>query len=353
MYRTKIKVVLSVVWIVLSLSACHREQPFSQTFLQFGTLINVTLYTSSPHLAMDAFAQIDSYLSKRHTDWHSWLEGDLYHFNQALAHNPGQWVDIPPSLTLLIDQSQHYFQRSNGRFNPALGKLVAAWGFHQNSQPDTALISTIQQSIPRMDQLIINAGRAKSENPHLQLDFGGIAKGLAVAEIRSLLEENNIHNFIVNAGGDLTTSGHKPGQPWRIAIENPFKEGIIATLELSGQHAVFTSGNYRRQFKDKGQPMRHHIIDPLSGQPSKFISSATVLHDDPVRADAAATALMLTQPQNLSTVATRMGVHDFLVITNNGDVLYSPSFVDQLQWAEGNQLNRHQINTSGIHPNPE
>jgi thiamine biosynthesis lipoprotein len=341
MHRAKAGLALTSLLGLLLLQACQRDPLFSQTFLQFGTLIEVSLVTQDRSLAFDAFDAIGNLLEQRHFDWHGWLEGDLSRFNRDLQKNSNKGIEVPATLQRLITDSRTYYQLSGGRFNPALGKLIAAWGFHQESQTDPQLIAEIQQTIPGMDDLVLQDGRAFSHNPYLQLDFGGIAKGLAIEQISALLRQKNLKNFIINAGGDVFTHGSKSGQPWRIALENPFQPGVVASIELRGEQAVFTSGNYRRFFQDDGQPLRHHIIDPLTGAPSTNISSATVVTDDPVQADAAATALMLTSPTQVAQVAQRMGIDKFLIITGNHDAYCSPRLQQQLLWQTDHGLNIH------------
>jgi thiamine biosynthesis lipoprotein len=346
MYRTQARLTLFSL-LALLLAACQHLATYKQSYLQFGTLIEVTVVSSQRKRVLAAFDAIDQLLERRHSDWHGWLDGDLSRFNLALQGNPADGVTVPPSLRRLIAESRIYYRLSGQRFNPALGKLIAAWGFHDNSRTDPQTIQQIQQSIPGMDDLVIENNRARSLNPHLQLDFGGIAKGLAIEEIAALLQQEQLNNFIVNAGGDVFARGSKSGAAWRIAVEDPFAEGIIASIELQPGQAVFTSGNYRRWFQDEGKPRRHHIIDPRSGAPSEYISSATVLHADPVRADAAATSLMLTHPDDIAQVAHSLGIEQFVVITEDRRAYCSKPLCAHLKWLQDDRLEVELLGVAG------
>ena len=162
-----------------------------------------------------------------------------------------------------------------------------------------------------MDDLQINANRAVTDNPWLQVDLGGIAKGLAIRNI-TLLRNNGINNFVVNAGGDLQVAGSRFGRPWRTGIRHSFALGSLPVLSQQGDHSLFTSGNYERRY-EKGDQSLHHIIDPKTGTPSLRVSSATVLAEDPILADVAATVLMVDGLQQPQALMKRLGVSNYLI----------------------------------------
>jgi thiamine biosynthesis lipoprotein len=181
-----------------------------------------------------------------------------------------------------------------------------------------------------MRDLVFDGNRVISSNPHLQIDLGGIAKGYAIGLIADFLDTNDIEHYIVNAGGDMKIAGNRFGRPWRLGIQNPFAPGVVASLKLEGSHSLFTSGNYHRQYWRRGQ-RTHHIIDPRSGESSIGQSSATVLLRDPVRADVAATVLMIDGLRKTADLALSLGVDDFLIVSESQEILVSRSFFDKLE----------------------
>ena len=355
MHRSKTRwlIAAGVLWLLLWLSACQPQQRYQQSFLQFGTLIDITLVSASEARAQQTFERIETLLKQRHRQWHGWQDGELKRLNDALAS--GKTVEIPPVLRELIIDSKKYYRLTGERFNPALGKLIAAWGFHASSKPDLALIQTIQHKLPGMNDLIIEGNQARSTNRHLQLDFGAIAKGLAIRQIATLIRQQGINRFIINAGGDIYADAGS-GQPgWRIAIENPFfAQGharVIGGITLQHPTSIFTSGNYRRFVVDENGQKRHHIIDPKTGAPSRSISAVTVISDDPVLADVAATTLMLTPLPELAAMAKALGIADYLIITEQHEAWLSVTMNERIEWIENSALTPHIIKTSGEQPN--
>ncbi len=341
MYRTKVKLRLIQFFLLIALissTACQTERNHSQQFLQFGTLIDITLASTTEEKANSSFAEIEALLVKRHSDWHGWEDGSLTRFNKALHESPDKGIPVPENLHRLIQDSKKYYQISGGLFNPALGKLIGAWGFHGHAESDLPLINEIKKNIPGMDDLQIRNQLAYSNNPHLQLDFGGIAKGLAIQEIQQLLEGKDIENFIINAGGDILAAGQNGNRNWRVAIQDPFKEDVIGTIELAPSQSIFTSGNYRRFHNQPDHKKRHHIINPKTGEPSLYISSATVISNDPILADAAATTLMLGAKDQIKDLALALGIQQYMVITEQSEVIISQSMYDKLVWHEQQQF---------------
>ena len=316
---------------VALIAGCERQPHLvEQRILQFGTVIDITLIHEDRAKSEQTLIEIERQLSAYRQSWHAWEDSDLTRFNQALS-SPRP-VTIPASLLDLIVLSQQYYLKSNRLFNPALGKLIAAYGFHGKSDPDEALIKLIQQDLPTMLDLEIQDQLAINRNAHLQLDFGGIAKGYAVGLTANYLEQQGFEHYLINAGGDLITSGNKLGEPWSIGVQNPFDPGAIASIDLTGKLALFTSGNYVRFYR-KGDKIVHHIIDPRSGKPSGQISSATVMASDPVLADVAATTLMIGGLDNHRSLARSLGIEDYMIVNENQKVTISRSMAAKIKLA--------------------
>ena len=316
------------ILLALALGACERRQHLvEQHLLEFGTLIEITLIIDDLSRAESLLGEIERRLRRYRRQWHAWEDSDLTRFNAALRRD-GR-APISASLDRLLLLCDEYYEASGGLFNPALGRLIGAYGFH-GADSDEAAIAEIKRNLPTMRDLHIDNGLASSRNPLLQIDLGGIAKGYAIGLVADYLEANAVTNYIVNAGGDMKIAGNRFGRPWRLGIQNPFAPGVIASVELEGSYSLFTSGNYHRQYRHGGG-QRHHIIDPRSGESSRGQSSATVLVEDPVRADVAATVLMIDGLRKSRELALSLAVDDFLVISESRQMLLSRSFADKLE----------------------
>ena len=178
MYRATTPRLISLFLLILIVSGCERRQHLvEQQLLEFGTIIKITMITNDLTRAEQLLTEIERRLRFQRNQWHAWEDSDLPRFNLALKQ--GSATEVPTSLARLLQLSRHYHDATGGLFNPALGKLVAAHGFH-GSKPDREMIAEIKLDIPGMQDLRIESNSAVSNNPHLQIDLGGIAKGYAV-----------------------------------------------------------------------------------------------------------------------------------------------------------------------------
>jgi len=311
-----------IALLLLLLAGCGRTGEFQAQLYVFGTAVDITLHDVPEAKAEQAIRRINADFRRWHHEWHAWEPGPLTAVNAALAE--GRPAEALPSLIPLIEQSKRLYRQSEGLFNPAIGRLLRLWGFQANEPPggpppDAAAIAELVARDPGMDDIHLRGGRIIATNPAVQLDFGAFAKGYAVDRAIETLREMGIENAIINAGGDLRAIGRKGNRPWRIGIRHPQGEGVMASLEISGDESVYTSGNYER-FREHAGVHYMHILDPRTGWPVEGITSVTVLHSNGAVADAAATALVVAGAEAWRRIARGMGIEAAMLVEENGTV---------------------------------
>ncbi|WP_410346546.1 FAD:protein FMN transferase [Thioalkalivibrio sp.] len=325
------------VFLALLLSACGRDGPDTDrlTFQALGTLVDVTLHPADTHDLTGIESALRDELDAMHAAWHAWEPGPLGRTNRLLEQ--GVEFDAPASVLPLIERARELERLTDGLFNPALGRLVSAWGFHQDEPsgppPSEETLATMLADPPRVADIERDGMRLRGGHPELQLDFGGLAKGLAVARSLELLTELGVEHAIVNAGGDLMTLGEPAGRPWRIGVRDPRGTEVLAAISLGPGEALFSSGDYERGYEWESRRI-HHVIDPRTGRPSQGIASATVLHGDPALADAAATTLMIAGPQQWPAYARRLGVDHALLVLADGSVELTPAMEGRVDFRQ-------------------
>lgn len=325
---------LAVVILVLAVAGCGRGADTREySFFAFGTLVELTVIGAERDTAEAARALAAERLETWHHQWHAWQPGPLETLNDALA--AGEPAPIPETLAGLIPRAAALARASGGRFDPAIGRLIGLWGFHADElptgppPPDGAVRNLVRRG-PSMDDLVRSGGTVRSTNPAVQLDFGAFAKGMALRRLSAELADLGIHNFLINAGGDLVAAGTHGERPWRIGIRDPRGTGVLASLEPRDGEAVFTSGDYERFYRWEGKRY-HHIIDPRTGRPARGVRSVTVIHGDAALADAAATALFVAGPASWPGVADAMGIQFVLLVDDQGTVHMTPAMRDRVR----------------------
>lgn len=325
-------------WALFGMVGCGAPAPgtHEHQLFAFGTLVELTFYGISEQQAREAAQLVDAMYQRQHQDWHAWQRGHLRELNEAIAQN--QPIRTDPSVLELIQLGQHLERISHGMFNPAIGNLLNIWGFQkdeaaQGPPPSAEAINSWLSLSPSTLDLELDGLEVRSDNAAVRLDFGGFAKGYSVGKAVQLLEDRGIHNLIVNAGGDLCIRGKRGRRPWRIGIRDPRGSGVLASIELQGAACVFTSGDYQRYFEFDGKRY-HHIIDPGTGYPAQQTRSVSVIADDPMLADAAATALFVAGPGRWKKIAMSMGVDEVLLLDDADTAYVTPGLARRLTYVQ-------------------
>ena len=330
---------LCILLLLLAASGCDepKDPAFHDQFFAFGTLIDVSLYGVEPQFAESISKEIEQDFMDMHASWHAWQPSVLSSLNEQLsAPEP---TAIEPSILPLLKEAGRLSQSSSGLFNPVIGKLIALWGFHDNALPvgtlpDSTAIKELLEQAPAVTDITIGDTLISSVNPSVAYDFGGFAKGYAIDRAIDHLRKSNIQNAIINAGGDLRAIGQHGDRPWRIGIRHPRENTILASIEVSGDASVFTSGDYERFFEVDGKRY-HHIIDPRTGYPASSTTSVTVIHSDAATADAAATALFVAGPDQWLSTARNMRIRYVMLIDKQGTIHINPAMQSRIHFEPG------------------
>ena len=327
-----------LLFLSLMLGGCFQDNapltPTKSQIVVFGTYVDITVYTDNAEQAVKAIQQVEQRFQQFHHEWHAWESGGIVSkINQAIAKK--QPIAVSKSIKAFILKSQTLSAQSDYLFDPAIGQLVALWGFHgeqwQGPPPSDNAIKNWLKTRPTIADISFKGQKLISTNPNVKLDFGGNAKGLALDIAMQQLRKAGIENAIVNIGGDMRVIGSKNGQAWRVGIQNPSTPSqAIAMLELSGDESVVTSGTYQRLFEWQGQRFSH-ILDPNTGKPANSFASVTVIHADATTADTAATAILIAGPNRWRTVAESMGVKRVFIIDQTGQTLLTQPMTERIK----------------------
>lgn len=274
----RLRAVLMLLLCGMLLSACSRPEVFRQESYVFGTRVDVAVYGEDKAQADSATAAVLREFDRLHRAYHAWEPSELTALNAAIAR--GEPHEVSDELAAMLRDAQQMAAMGDELFDPALGALIALWGFHTDTfvpvRPDPARLQALLDARPRMSDLVIEGNRVSSRNPAVQLDLGGYAKGYALDRANAILREQGVLNALVNIGGNVMALGKKGDQPWRIGIQHPRNPAPLATMPLYDGEAVGTSGDYQRYFELDGERYAH-LLDPRTGQPAHGTQSLTVL----------------------------------------------------------------------------
>ena len=331
------KVARHSLWLLLlwALAACSPPPLVQQQSYVFGTLVEVSVYGAPQAQAQQAIAAVLARFDELHHRLHAWQPSELSRLNAALAK--GEHTVVTPEVAAMLRDAQTLSRESGDLFDPAIGGLIALWGFHadtpQGTVPEAAAIGRWVKAAPRMRDLHVEGDTVWSANPAVQLDLGGYAKGRALDDAVAILKAHGIENALVNIGGNVIALGQHGDRPWRVGIQQPRKPGTLATLDLHDGEAIGTSGDYQRYFEAGGHRYCH-LIDPRTGWPASGMQSVTILVSGEhagTRSDALSKPLFIDGPARLADQASRLGIKDYLAVDATGQIHVSPAMKARLR----------------------
>ena len=188
---------------------------------------------------------------------------------------------------------------SDGYFDPTIGPLVQAWGFHfkEGMEMTPEIVDSLKQLVDYRKVKIEN-NKVVKENPDMTLDFNAVAQGYTTDMISDFLLSKNVNNFLVDVGGEILARGCKPnGELWKVGIEKPAEnkdsERIVQEIVELKDRSIVTSGNYRK-YVERGGKRYSHSLNPKTGYPAENkLLSATIICDNTAWADCLASICMV------------------------------------------------------------
>lgn len=216
---------------------------------------------------------------------------------------------------------------SDGYFDPTVGPLVSAWGFHfkKGMTMTPEIIDSIRQLVG-YHKIKIEEGKVLKENPNMTLDFNAVAQGYTADVVGEFLLSKGIENFLVAVDGEIMARGRKPnGDLWKVGIEKPAEdkdaERIVQEIIEIENKSVVTSGNYRKYVEQDGKRYSHSL-DPMTGYPAENeMLSATIICDDTAWADCLASICMVVGLDKAKEIIeTQNDVYAFFIYEKDGEV---------------------------------
>ncbi len=300
----------------------RRQYKVSNSRLAMGTLVTMTAIHPSRDEAEEAiglaFAEIDR------------LRGLLSRHDPAspvsLLNAEGRLAQAPPEMVEVVGKALAYHRQSNGAFEITVKPLIDLYqaSFKAGKTPSEAAINAL---LPRIgsEQIHLSGSLISFGREQMGITLDGIAKGYIVDRASELLRRQGIANHLINAGGDIRTSGSAAGgKAWTVAIQDPAKGKEYPAVLRMTDGAVATSGNYEI-FYDQ-EKLFHHIVDSRTGHSPHRFSSVTAKAASVLAADALSTSLFVLPPTAGLALIEQTPGQAALLIESNGTVTRSATW---------------------------
>jgi FAD:protein FMN transferase len=302
-------------WQNDSLSAFEAVEP------HMGTLMRIKLFArdqaqakTALRAAFDRIAQLDETLS----DYKPGSE-----LNRVTATAVNSPARISPDLFRILTASLELSEESGGAFDITLGPVTHLWRQARtaNHLPDqAALHHALLRCGYRKMHIDMSQHTVMFDQPGMQLDAGGIAKGYAADEALAVLAKFGIHSALVAASGDLAFSDAPPGQQgWKVGVDSFDESNAPFTrILMLSNGAVSTSGD-TEQHLDANGVRYSHIVNPKDGVGLTKGITVTVVARNGIEADGTTKVVsLLGATRGLAFIDSHPGLAALVVTNEHG-----------------------------------
>jgi thiamine biosynthesis lipoprotein len=242
-------------------------------------------------------------------DWHSRFsrfepDSELSRLND----DPRELVPVSAVMASLVRAVRTAGALSGGLVDGTLLEQIRSSGYRADLGEPVPLADALARAPrrrparPRQQSewsrvAITGDGSSARRPPGVQIDSGGLAKGLFADLLAERLAEHAC--FAVDCGGDIAIGG-RAGLARPVHVESPFDGSRLHTFQLVAG-GVATSGIGRRSWLDERGRTAHHLLDPADGRPAfTGIVQVTALAPDALTAEIRAKAAILSGPRAAS-----------------------------------------------------
>jgi thiamine biosynthesis lipoprotein len=291
------------MWLVASLPAAHVQSEHLHRY-QAGRMSMACEYAieayghdadALPRILDEAFDEVDR-IDRLMS--HYKANSPLSRINREAAQHP---VAVEAELFDFIADAMRYHHDSGGAFDITVGPLMKAWGFFQDEGrvPTEHELTAARRHVGGAHVMLNPLSKTIAfDEPGVELDLGGIAKGYAVDRIAGLLRRRQIAAALISAGGSTIYGlGAPPGAGgWEVMLQDPVDSRKVAfAIELKDR-ALSVAGSSEKAF-EAGGVRYSHIMDPHTGRPVQGVLSVAVLASSGTAGDALDNAFFVLGPE--------------------------------------------------------
>ena len=316
----KIIYIIVLCCLLTNCNTIEKQQFFGMTQ---GSYYSITYYDEQNR---DFHTEFDSIFKEIESTLSLWDENSII---RRVNRN-----DTTVVLNQIFIDNFNYAMRaaelSDGFFDPTVGPLVQAWGFHfkEGVEMTPEIVDSLKQLVGYR-KIKIENGKVIKENPNMTLDFNAVAQGYTTDMIGEFLLSKNVNDFLVDVGGEILARGRKPnGELWKVGIEKPAdnkdSERIVQEIVELDNRSIVTSGNYRK-YVERGGKRYSHSLNPKTGYPAEnSLLSATIIAENTAWADCLASICMLVGLEKAIDIICpipSIGIEAyFIYLDDNGEV---------------------------------
>ena len=304
-----------------------------RTVFLMGTIATFVAEAPDREAGLEKLERMVRVIERTESELSTWRDDSV--LSAVNAQPVGEPLPVSPAVCGLLGRVAEWHAATDGAFDPAVGRLVDAWGLRaEGRQPDDEEREAAL-AVSGLGHLALDSEAcAVTRLAAVALDAGGFGKGEALDRVREA-ERDRSGAWFIDFGGQMAVSGAASDGGWRVGVAHPARRGL-SVLELSlAAGSLATSGGSERDLLLENGARIGHIIDPRSGRPVSRSASVTVWHESAFVADALSTALYVMGPEEGIAWAAAHGIAACFIAADpdSGDVAFRATSAFEARFA--------------------
>jgi len=288
----------------------------SYSFEAMATIFRFHLAGSSNGLIDSAVMEAEELLTKLESQLSLYIEhSDTTRINRAAE---GEEIAVSQAMVDCLLAAFEASSALGGAFDPFLGQLSIDAKGQRPILPHLRGIETVDStSEGPVISLDPDMNRVKKLRSGPLLDFGGIGKGFALDQLKTLFNSWDIGSGLLDSGGStfLALNSNGQGPIWSLNIGYG---SSVCSIDLLPGSAIASSGEHFQE---------SHIIDPIQGTTPPWKRSYA-LASSAALADAASTAGLVLESKDIDAVCLNQSDLSFALFSEESEH-YSGSFFEK------------------------
>ena len=244
----------------LLMSSCSSNSPIESKNYFFDTYVNSRFYNANNSVLDDVYKLLSEYNGLTDNYKASAIQTSVFEINES-----NEKIEISKNAYNMYLKVKELQTLSLNYFNPLIGNLSKLW---KESLAEKEVLSetTISSELLKINRSSFELSTENSKyyiqrNGEAKLDLGAFAKGYSLDVLKEYLLNNNLKNYLIDAGNSSILLGEKPDNNGYFTVG--LRDISNAYLEL--KNCFIGASGVSVQGVRINSTMYSHIINPFNG----------------------------------------------------------------------------------------
>lgn len=311
-----------LVSVVMVATAVPMDAPVrvERKVVLMGTMAHLIAEDSNRNVALNMLEHMVRAIEDVEQEISTWRDDSV--ISRLNRHPPGKIMTLPARSCALLRRAAYWQHRTQGAFDPAVGRLIQMWGLRSGGRlPDAEELEHFRQR-SGWDKIRFDSQECVvTRLAEATLDMGAFGKGAALDEVRRIMEDYS-GAWMIDFGGQVAVSGAQ----WAVALAHPLQRAEPVMELMLTEGSIATSGGSERDVRMDDGSYVGHVLDPRTGRTVHWHGSVSVCSASGLDADVLSTALRVMGPEAGFEWAVRYGIAaNFLIIEPDGQLAIKPT----------------------------